>query len=138
MNYPDLGPDILVVEDHPFQLIGLQMQLNRFGFFKLTPALDCAEALMLVAQGRRFDLLLCDQYLPDGTGMQLIEKMYRLGATRHAILLSGIDDSLGFWRAMRTAQRLRLPLRACLHKPLSVEPFLEALAPLGYGRHPIR
>lgn len=121
---------ILLVEDHPFQLIGLQMHLNRLGFFHLTPALDQAEALAWVAQGRCFDLLLCDQYLSDGTGLALIEKIHRLGAIRHAILISGLECPQILRKILRIAQRRQLPLRACLMKPLSGQALFNALESL--------
>ena len=121
------GPSILLVEDHPFQLIGLELQLNRMGFFRLTPALNCHEALAIIREGRRFDLLLCDQYLPDGKGVDLIKDAYELNSIRHAILLSGIDDRLTLERLLLTAQLRGLPLLASLSKPLSSQEYLKAV-----------
>lgn len=124
------GPSILLVEDHPFQLIGLEMQLNRLGFFRLVPALDRAEALMMIQEGRRFDLLLCDQHLPDGRGIDLIETAYSLGGISHAILISGIDYPPTLQQLLWAAQQSGLPLLACLSKPLPPQLFLHALEPL--------
>ena len=119
--------NILLVEDHPFQLIGLEMQLNRLGFFSLAPALDCAEAMSLIQEGRTFDLLVCDQHLPDGLGINLIEKAYSLGNIRYAVLLSGIDEPSKLEILLQTARKCGLPLLACLSKPLPVQAFLNAL-----------
>lgn len=124
------GPSILVVEDHPFQLIGLEMQLNRMDFFRLTPVLDGTEALAMIKEGRQFDLLLCDQYLPDSLGIDLIEEAYSLGGVRHAILLSGIDDQPALQQLQLAAQLRGLPVLACLRKPLPSQSFLKALEPL--------
>ena len=121
--------NILLVEDHPFQLIGLEMQINRLGFFRLAPALDCAEAMSLIQEGRTFDLLVCDQHLPDGLGINLIEKAYALDGIRHAVLLSGIEEPPTLQMLLQTARERGLPLLACLSKPLPVQAFLNALPP---------
>lgn len=121
---------ILLVEDHPFQLIGLEILLNRLGFFKLTPALDSAEALKIIESGRYFDLLLCDQHLPSGRGIDLIESAYRMGGIGHAMLISGIDDQAIFEQLLCAAQQQDLPLLACLSKPLCPTLFLDTLKPI--------
>jgi response regulator of citrate/malate metabolism len=123
-------PSVLLVEDHPFQLMGLAMQLNRQGFFRLGSALNCAEAMIMINEGRTFDLLLCDQHLPDGLGLDLIESIYRTGAIRYAILLSGIEDQPQLDQMLRNAQQQDLPILACLSKPLASDQFFHALKPL--------
>jgi CheY-like chemotaxis protein len=121
---------ILLVEDHPFQLIGLEIELNRLGFYQLTPALDSAEAIVLISQGRRFDLLLCDQHLPDGYGIDLIEMAHAQAGIHFAMLISGIDDTLLRQQLLLDAQARGLPLLACLEKPLSATLFRQALYPV--------
>lgn len=128
------GPSILLVEDHPFQLIGLEMQLNRMGFFRLSAAIDGAEALEMIKEGRRFDLLLCDQYLPDNRGIDLIEEAYRLGGIHYAVLLSGIDDQSALQELLLASQARGLPLLDCMSKPLSSQDFLKAVEPLWFGK----
>ena len=123
-------PKILLVEDHPFQLIGLHMQLNLLGFFRVSTALDKAEALALIDRGLSFDLLLCDQHLPDGYGLDLIDSAHQLGAIRYAMLISGIDESPLRQHLLHNAHERDLPLLACLSKPLPVERFQQALAPI--------
>lgn len=112
---------ILLVEDHPFQLIGLEKQLNRMGFFNLASALDIEDALKLMNAGRRFDFLLCDQNLPDGLGTELIEKAYRIGAIRQAILFSGIDADGELTSLHQEALEKGVPVLACMAKPLNPE-----------------
>ncbi|MDI2146203.1 response regulator [Pseudomonas sp. ITA] len=123
-------PSVLLVEDHPFQLIGLAMQLNRLGFFWIRMAHDSAEAVAIIKEGRKFDVLVCDQHLPDGLGVDLIDTMYRLDAIRYAILISGIEPSPMLDNLQKVALRRGLPLLACLSKPLSSDDFLKALTPL--------
>ncbi|KFE51354.1 response regulator [Pseudomonas syringae] len=110
---------ILLVEDHPFQLIAIQILLNNQGYFLLTPALTAAEALAAMERTTQpYDLLLCDQCLPDGDGLDLIERALTQGQVRRAIVLSGLDrDRLEEIEQM-AAQR-GLPLLGCLSKPLS-------------------
>lgn len=110
---------ILLVEDHPFQLIAIQILLNNQGYFLLTPALTAAEALAAMERTTQpYDLLLCDQCLPDGDGFDLIERALTQGRVRRAIVLSGLDrDRLEEIEQM-AAQR-GLPLLGCLSKPLS-------------------
>lgn len=87
MQNPKLA--ILVVEDHPFQLIAMQMHLNRMGFFRLTPALDAEEAREACQRrAKPFDLLLCDINLPGTNGVELLGELASSGGIRQAILFS--------------------------------------------------
>lgn len=89
------------------------------GFFSLTSAIDKEEALELIKNNAPYDLLLCDQHLPDGLGIELIEQAYSLGGIRHAILFSGIDTVEGFENINTIARARNLPLLMCMCKPLS-------------------
>ncbi|QRY78644.1 response regulator [Pseudomonas sp. PDNC002] len=118
---------ILVVEDHPFQLIAVQMHLNRMGFFHLTPALDADEARRQCARrSTPFDLLICDINLPDGDGVELVGELVLAGQIRQAVLLScQSEDDLS---ALHESFKGRgLPVLACLSKPLDQNALLQAL-----------
>jgi CheY-like chemotaxis protein len=109
---------ILVVEDHPFQLIATQMQLNRLGYFRLTPALDAKEARAeCERRSEPFDLLLCDINLPDISGVELLSELANAGQIRRAVLLSCRESE-----ELRTLQQdlvaRGLPVMACMSKPL--------------------
>lgn len=121
---------ILLVKDHSFQLFGLEILLNRLGFFRLTPALDSTEALKIIKSGRYFDLLLSDQHLPDGRGIDLIESAHRLGGIGYAMLISGIDDLAVFESLLSNARQKGTPRLACLSKPLCPTLFLNMLKPI--------
>lgn len=109
---------ILLVEDHPFQLIATQIILNNQGYFLLTPALTATEALQAIERAcAPYDLLLCDQCLPDGEGFDVIEQAFQLGMARYAIVLSGLDTTQLHAIEQLAAQR-GLPLLGCLSKPL--------------------
>lgn len=118
---------ILIVEYHPFQLVALEMQLNQLECFTLTPISDCAQALSLIKSGCSYDVLLCDQHLPDGLGINLIEQAFQLKGIRHAILFSSIEVGWCPADILRDAQKANLPLRACLSKPLGLIELQEAL-----------
>ncbi|MFV3304416.1 response regulator [Pseudomonas sp. NY15181] len=125
MQDPKLA--ILVVEDHPFQLIAMQMHLNRMGFFYLTPALDAEEARdACKRRGEPFDLLLCDINLPGTSGIELFSELASNGGIRQAILFSCKEED----ELQSLEQDLKsrgLPLLACLSKPLDQQTLLQSL-----------
>ncbi|MCO8167988.1 response regulator [Pseudomonas sp. 21LCFQ02] len=109
---------ILLVEDHPFQLIATQALLNNQGYFLLTPALNAAEAFAALERSHTpYDLLLCDQRLPDLPGLELVGQAWRKGLVRQAIIFSGLTEE-GLLQLEHTARRRALPLLGCLSKPL--------------------
>jgi CheY-like chemotaxis protein len=119
---------ILLVEDHPFQLIATQILLNNQGYYLLTPALNAAEAMMAMETARQpFDILLCDQCLPDLPGLDLIELAHQHRLIRQAVVLSGLNQDL-LDDLAGTARARHLPLLGCLSKPLHVETLMALLA----------
>ncbi|KTB81309.1 response regulator [Pseudomonas syringae pv. syringae PD2766] len=109
---------ILLVEDHPFQLIATEVLLNNQGYFLLTPALTAADAMNAMQRSPApYDLLLCDQCLPDLSGLELIDQALRHGLARQAILLSGLPDSQ-LENLQKSALKRNLPLLGYLRKPL--------------------
>ncbi|WP_296256309.1 MULTISPECIES: response regulator [unclassified Pseudomonas] len=110
---------ILLVEDHPFQLISLQILLNNNGLYRVTPALNAREALAALERSPApYDLLLCDQRLPDISGIELIDSAARRGLIRYAVLLSGLEASQ-LLDLECEAIKNGLPLLGCLIKPLN-------------------
>jgi CheY-like chemotaxis protein len=76
---------VLLVDDHSDTVIVMRAILEGRGFHVLS-ATTCAEALQQAEEG--FDLLLCDIDLPDGTGIELLERLRALHPVR-AIAMSG-------------------------------------------------
>jgi CheY-like chemotaxis protein len=110
---------ILLVEDHPFQLIALQILLNNHELYRLTPALNASEALAALERSPQpYDLLLCDQRLPDMEGIDLIELASHRKLIRHAVLLSGVE-ACHLLDLERLARERGIPLLGCLNKPLN-------------------
>jgi CheY-like chemotaxis protein len=122
--------EVLVIEDHPMQLRAVAMLLDQPGFIRVTRAMNAAEAFRACEPGRLpFDLAICDQNLPDLPGLALLQRLYRDGHIRHAILLSSLaaDELAGL---LKSGRERRLPLLACLAKPLDLESFQASIAPL--------
>jgi CheY-like chemotaxis protein len=110
---------ILLVEDHPFQLIALQILLNNHGLYRVTPALSAAEALAALERSDTpYDLLLCDQRLPDMNGIELIDIASQRALVRQAVLLSGLE-SAKLLDIEHQALQNGIPLLGCLVKPLN-------------------
>lgn len=71
---------ILLVEDHPFQLKATLYLLETYGFTHITTADNAANALQQMQLAiHPFELLLCDQHLPDYPGLELIQIAHRGG-----------------------------------------------------------
>lgn len=118
---------ILVVEDHPFQLIAMQMHLNRMGFYHLTPALDADEARQACQRRTEpFDLLLCDINLPDTNGVVLLNELAKSGHIQQAVLFSCQEEG-ELQTLEKDLQGSGLPVLACLSKPLDQAMLLRAL-----------
>ena len=118
---------ILLVEDHPFQLRATQYLLESYGFTQLT-ATDSAEAALqqMLKAAQPFDILLCDQCLPDLPGLDLIEYASRRGMIRQAILLSSLT-SVELDQLKIMAHEHGLPLLGYLIKPLKQSDFRNLL-----------
>lgn len=118
---------ILLVEDHPFQLKATQYLLESYGFNHLTAA-DCARNALTQMLGTEqpFDVLLCDQCLPDLSGIELIKCASQQGMIKQAILLSSLTSAeLDNIEDVATAEKL--PLLGYLIKPLKQDEFIRLL-----------
>ena len=121
---------ILLVEDHPFQLLATQCLLKSFGFRQLTLAENAEQAIRLMsASTTPFDLLLCDQCLPDLPGVELVEIASRRSFITGAVLLSGLPV-IELANLTSQAMQRGLPLLGYLSKPLNKEELSAEIAPL--------
>lgn len=109
---------ILLVEDHPFQLRATQYLLESYGFTHLTSTDSAQSAMQHLARViQPFDILLCDQCLPELSGLDLIHFASQRGMIRQAILLSSLP-SIELDMLETTALQLGLPLLGYITKPL--------------------
>ena len=111
---------ILLVEDHGVTAKIMRMVLAADGH-TVEYAGDVATALELVDQGR-FDLLVSDLGLPDGSGYDLIRQLRQRGHTFPAIALSGYGQEDDIRRSLEAG------FAAHLTKPASREAVVEAIA----------
>ncbi|KRP41494.1 Response regulator receiver domain-containing protein [Pseudomonas libanensis] len=119
---------ILLVEDHPFQLLATQCLLRSFGFEQLTPVENAEQAIRLMSQSEHpFDLMLCDQCLPDLPGLELVEIASRQRFITSAILLSGLPPAELINLKKQALQR-NLPLLGYLSKPLNKDQLEQLIA----------
>jgi signal transduction histidine kinase/ActR/RegA family two-component response regulator len=131
---PAPGGKVLLVEDNRDILRYLATVLRMRGY-EVTEAASLAEA-RVAASGSSFDLLLSDIELPDGTGLELMRDMQRLGTT------AGIAMS-GYGSEEDVHQSRAAGFAAHLTKPVDV-PTLEAAIRRASsrgedrGREPIR
>jgi len=118
---------ILVVEDHPFQLKATQYLLESYGFTRLTTC-DSAKGAWnrMLEATQPFDILLCDQCLPDLPGLDLVELASHRGMIRQAILLSSLT-SAELDSIEEMANKHGLPLLGYLIKPLKQSEFRNLL-----------
>jgi CheY-like chemotaxis protein len=80
---------VFIVEDHPATARGLKMFLELSGY-SVEMASDVKSALKL-AQNIKFDVLLCDLNLPDGTGWDLMERLRKKGPV-DGVAYSAFDE----------------------------------------------
>ncbi|MGB3125739.1 MAG: response regulator [Pseudomonas sp.] len=121
---------ILLVEDHPFQLLATQCLLKSFGFDHLTLAENAEQAIRSMSRSQGpFDLMLCDQCLPDLPGLELVEIASRRHFIIGAILLSGLPQTELYNLTEQALQR-GLPLLGYLSKPLNKDELAKLITPL--------
>ncbi|UWR23263.1 response regulator [Sulfitobacter sp. S190] len=94
LHTPDFA-SILIVDDQRFDRMRLQRMCANFGFTTHTVEADSLDAMRNVLKKDKFDLILLDYYLPDGTGLDGVDSI-RADATNSAaatIMITGSDDA---------------------------------------------
>ncbi|MBE7212064.1 MAG: response regulator, partial [Gluconacetobacter diazotrophicus] len=87
VSAPGGGQRVLLVDDHHDTCLGMQRLLNRRGY-RVTVAHSVAEGLAKAEAEGRFDLLISDLGLPDGSGCDLMTTLRQRGGPP-GIALSG-------------------------------------------------
>ena len=86
MSIPPGPYSVLVVEDHPDIVIGLQDLLQHDGYL-VTVAGTCAEAIAQIGM-QRFNVILLDLGLPDGDGLDVLKEVQRRDASLPVIIIT--------------------------------------------------
>lgn len=105
------GKAILLVEDEPRLLQALTLSL-RGRNYQVTEAMTAAEAITAVTDGR-FDVMLLDVNLPDGTGWDVLRTLRDGGRAMPVVVLSAVPPN---------PQRVKeFAPAGVLHKPFPID-----------------
>ena len=83
---------MLLVDDEPFIRNTLGPALSRLGYRVDLAETKCDALARLAASGSNYDVVLCDLYLPDGTGMEILSE-HRKGESNTPFILMTAYDS---------------------------------------------
>lgn len=111
---------VLVVEDEATVLKNIARSLNRAGFDAVT-AMSCEEAWMAFSSNK-VDAICLDILLPDGNGLDLLERIRPIAPDLPVVVISSLTCSKTRLRASQLGVRHFLP------KPFSLAGLKEALA----------
>jgi DNA-binding response OmpR family regulator len=115
----DAGSFVLCVEDDPDtqEMLGVLIEQRGYRFRAVD---NCAEALALLREDN-FSLLLLDNQLPDGAGIDLCKEIRRFDKRLPIVFLSGATH----FNAQEVA--LKAGANAFLSKPVALEALFSAL-----------
>lgn len=100
MKMPNLAPEpvvdrifkVLIVDDDPVDRMAVIRAFNGADFrTELLEASDCTSGLMM-ANSRQFDCIFVDYRLPDGNGIELLQKLRNQGIDVPIVILTGQND----------------------------------------------
>jgi EAL domain-containing protein (putative c-di-GMP-specific phosphodiesterase class I) len=109
----------LVVEDHNFQRRTLARMLRSFGFENVLEASDGLEALQVLREFGKIDILLCDLDMDEMDGMELIRNIAHSDSVGSIIIISAHEPAL-LDAAARMTRAYGLNLLGIVEKPLTI------------------
>lgn len=120
------GMQILLLDDDPFVLRLLQIQLRSFslrkrGFSQLVGCESGEEAVRLLEEGAStYGLIFCDLQMPGMDGVEFVRHLVRLGYDGALVLMSGEDERI-LMAAQQLARAHGLQVLGALRKPMFPE-----------------
>lgn len=90
---------ILLLEDDVSLIDGLQYSLKKNGF-DVNFIRSVQEALTYLPEIEKYDMLLLDVTLPDGTGFEVCEKVRKNGSRIPIIFLTASDEEVSIIRGL--------------------------------------
>jgi len=109
-------PKVLILEDHPFQLMALHQMLNANGVFDVLTADSVEVACQTLSRRGRVDIAICDLQMEGADGLALIRHLAESGLAKALVILSGAEpcviDSVG-----DLARQMGLNVLGCVQKP---------------------
>jgi len=123
--------NILLVEDHPLTLLGVQHLLERsdwpcFQTVEITTAASQQEA-QLCLQRVDFDVAIIDIYLPDGHGFMLSRQMLKIQPGLRVIFFSGSQALIS------QMELLQAGARGYVNKNMAPQHLVAAILTVYYG-----
>ena len=109
---------VLILEDHPFELMALHQILNANQVFHVLTAASVAAACASLHAGGPVDIAICDLQMDGADGLALIGHLIETRQARALIVLSGADSRVQDSVA-RLARQQGIEVLGCLHKPAS-------------------
>ena len=91
--------NLLLLEDDIGLIDGLQYSLNKNGFH-VDIVRTVEEAMLCLREMDRYDLLILDVTLPDGTGFEVCEKVRKQNAQIPIIFLTASDEEVNIIRGL--------------------------------------
>ncbi len=119
MNAPEPLP-LLVVDDEPDLCTLYELTLVREGYAVETAA-SVAEAWALLSE-RRFSALITDMRLPDGTGLELLQRLEQAGRSERIIVITAHGS------AENAVEALKAGAYDYLTKPVDLRQFRSVVA----------
>lgn len=110
---------VLILEDNSFQLMALHQMLNANGVYNVLAAENLESARRSLASKGPVDIAICDLYLEQADGLELIRELARERQAEALIILSDAEPDV-LEGAAGMARELGLKILACLPKPASV------------------
>ncbi|MHC8345097.1 response regulator [Pseudomonas sp. RT6P73] len=92
--------NVLIVDDHPVIRAALKLVLEREGFKQIYEAASVGEALTILRE-HRVDLLILDLVMPDGNGLDLLERIRSSDWTCVVLVFTSLDPLFFQERCMR-------------------------------------
>lgn len=118
---------VLIVDDHPMQRLLLGRMLAALPVREVVAASGGLEALELIENGTRFDLVITDLDMPGVDGMELTRRIGELPAPPPVALVSALDAQI--LASVGTLSRLGgRALLTILPKPVSIDALRTAVA----------
>jgi DNA-binding NtrC family response regulator len=123
---------ILIVDDEPQLVLAFRRYISRR--HHVEGVISAEEALVLIENGKRFDLLLCDLMMPGVSGMELYEALLAGWPEQAArvVLMTG-----GEYQGPAADFQRDLPER-CLYKPIDLAGLGELVQRAVHGKLPRR
>lgn len=113
---------ILCIEDDQDTREMLRLLLEHFGYEVITP--DKAEQALSIALKGRFDLLLCDNWMPGMSGVDLTREVRKTNSRTPIVFYSGAASASDIEEALKAGAQ------AYLVKPVDIDRLLSEIQKL--------